>query len=157
MHNPEAKDRFSAQSCKECLDKYGVSAHYLIDLKGTVWQLAREDQKTWHAGISRMPENGRESVNDFSIGIELIGTEETDFTQAQYQTLALLTKDIISRHPVRYIYGHCDIAPGRKTDPWGFDWFRYQQDILRTCPAVQLSFSPSAATKPEKWAPNEST
>ncbi len=141
MYNPSAKDRFSAQSCKECLDEYGVSSHYLIDLNGKVWQLVPEEQKAWHAGISKMPEDGRERVNDFSIGIELIGTEETDFSNAQYTSLALLTKDILSRHPLQYIYGHCDVAPGRKTDPWGFDWSRYQQDTLSICPAAHLHFS----------------
>jgi N-acetyl-anhydromuramyl-L-alanine amidase AmpD len=112
-----------------------------------VWQLVAEDKKAWHAGISTMPEDGREGVNDFSIGIELIGTEDTDFTEAQYQALALLTKEILSRHTIRYIYGHCDVAPGRKTDPWNFDWLRYRQDILHACPAAQLRFSPNAAIK----------
>ncbi|MCI5150640.1 MAG: hypothetical protein D3916_14860, partial [Candidatus Electrothrix sp. MAN1_4] len=106
-----------------------------------------EDKKAWHAGISTMPEDGREVVNDFSIGIELIGTEETDFTEAQYKALALLTKEILSRHPLQYIYGHCDIAPGRKTDPWGFDWSRYQRNILQACPAASLIFSPAVAAK----------
>ena len=129
MHNPEVKNRFSALSCKECLDKHGVSSHYLIDLRGTVWQLVPEDKKAWHAGISKMPGDGRERVNDFSIGIELIGSEDTDFTDAQYQALALLTKDILTRHPIYYIYGHRDIAPDRKTDPWGLDWQRYQKDV----------------------------
>ena len=127
MHNPEAKNRFSALSCKECLDKHGVSSHYLIDLSGTAWQLIPENKKAWHAGISTMPEDGREGVNAFSIGIELIGSEDTDFTEAQYQALALLTKDILSRHSIQYIYGHYDIAPGRKTDPWGLDWLRYRK------------------------------
>ena len=147
MHNPERKDRFSAHSCKECLDKYSVSSHYLIDLDGTVWQLVAEDKKAWHAGISIMPEDGRQGVNDFSIGIELIGTEDTDFTEAQYQALILLTKEILCRHPVRYIYGHCDVAPGRKTDPWEFDWPRFQQNLLHICPAAQLHFSPAIAIK----------
>ncbi|MCI5137989.1 MAG: 1,6-anhydro-N-acetylmuramyl-L-alanine amidase AmpD [Candidatus Electrothrix sp. AR1] len=148
MHNPEEKDCFSALSCKKCLDKHGVSAHYLIDLSGTVWQLISEDKKAWHAGISKMPEDGREGVNAFSIGIELIGTEDTDFTEAQYQALALLTKDILVRHPLQYIYGHCDVAPGRKTDPWGLDWSRYREDILRSCTVASLQFSPSATVVP---------
>jgi len=146
MYNPEAKNRFFALSCKECLDKHGVSSHYLIDLSGTVWQLISEDKKAWHAGISRMPEDGREGVNDFSIGIELIGSEDTDFTEAQYRVLVLLTKDILSRYPLQYIYGHYDIAPGRKTDPWGLDWSRYREDILRSCTQAVLRFSPIAAT-----------
>ena len=95
-----------------------------------------------------MPEDGREGVNAFRIGIELIGTEDTDFTEAQYQALALLTKDILSRHPVHYIYGHCDVAPGRKTDPWGLDWLRYQEDVLRSCAYADLRFSPTATAGP---------
>ncbi|WYD81060.1 MAG: N-acetylmuramoyl-L-alanine amidase [Candidatus Electrothrix gigas] len=146
MHNPEAKDHFSARSCKECLDKYGVSSHYMIDCSGTIWQLVPEEQKAWHAGVSKMPDDGREGVNNFSIGIELIGTEEIDFTDAQYTSLTLLTKDILARHPLQYIYGHCDVAPGRKTDPWGFDWSRYQQEILSLTVglAAHLCFSPTA-------------
>jgi AmpD protein len=114
-------------------------------MNGIVWQLVPEDKKAWHAGISIMPEDGREGVNDFSIGIELINAEHIDFTQPQYSAVARLTKEILSRHPVRYIYGHCDIAPDRKTDPWGFDWSRYQHDVLRACSVAHLRFSPSAA------------
>ncbi|CAK8717025.1 AmpD protein [Candidatus Electrothrix aarhusensis] len=148
MHNPEAKDRFSALSCKECLDKHGVSSHYMVDCSGTVWQSVPENKKAWHAGASRMPEDGREGINAFSIGIELIGTEDTDFTEAQYQALALLTRDILSRHPLQYIYGHCDIAPGRKTDPWGLDWSRYRKDVLCSCPYANLRFPQAASTAP---------
>ena len=140
MYNPEAADRFSALSCKECLDKHGVSSHYLIDLLGTIWQSVPEEKKAWHAGISRMPEDGREGVNAFSIGIELIGSEETEFTDLQYRALTLLTQDILSRHPVQYIYGHSDVAPGRKTDPWGLDWPRYQQDVLCLTGGAHLEF-----------------
>jgi AmpD protein len=118
----------------------------MIDCSGTVWQSVPENKKAWHAGVSRMPEDGREGVNTFSIGIELIGSEDTDFTETQYQSLALLTENILSRHPVRYIYGHCDVAPGRKTDPWGFDWLRYQEDVLRFCAYADLRFSPTAST-----------
>ena len=144
MHSPEAKNRFSALSCRECLDRHGVSTHYMIDRSGTIWQSVPEEKKAWHAGVSRMPFDGREGVNAFSIGIELIGSEDTDFTEAQYQSLVLLTEDILSRHPVQYIYGHCDVAPGRKTDPWGLDWPRYRKDILRSCADAELRFSPAA-------------
>ncbi|MCI5119706.1 MAG: hypothetical protein D3908_00625 [Candidatus Electrothrix sp. AUS4] len=130
-------------SCKECLDKHGVSSHYLIDLSGAIWQLVLEEKKAWHAGISQMPGDGRECVNDFSIGIELIGSEDTDFTDAQYQALTLLTKDILTRHPISYVYGHCDIAPNRKTDPWGLDWKRYQRDVQHNS-KIGLRFPPTA-------------
>ncbi|MCI5131274.1 MAG: hypothetical protein D3904_07065, partial [Candidatus Electrothrix sp. EH2] len=103
-----------------------------------------EENKAWHAGTSRMPEDGREGVNEFSIGIELIGSEDSYFTAPQYRALALLTRDILTRHPVQYIYGHCDVAPGRKTDPWGLDWSRYRQDVQGFTGAAHLRFSPAA-------------
>lgn len=136
MYNPDAQDRFSAPSCKACLDKHEVSVHYIIDLDGRVWGIVPEDKKAFHAGVSTMPSDGREGVNDFSIGIELVGTEDTAFNEAQYQALALLTQDIFSRHGIQHIYGHADIARGRKTDPWGLDWPRYRQDVLQLCPAA---------------------
>jgi AmpD protein len=130
MHNPNAVNCFSPESCKEILDEFGVSAHYLIDLAGVVWRLVPEEKMAWHAGVSKMPgADLRERVNDFSIGIELIGDEETPFTDAQYQTLAVLLRDIASRHPISNILGHTDIAPDRKTDPWGLDWERVQLDF----------------------------
>ncbi|MDM8559458.1 N-acetylmuramoyl-L-alanine amidase [Candidatus Parabeggiatoa sp. HSG14] len=146
MHNPESKDKFSAASCKACLDKYGVSTHYIIDLNGKVWITVKEEKRAWHAGTSKMPDpnDGREAVNDFSIGVELVGTEDTNFTEAQYQALTQLTKDIMSRHNINNIYGHSDIAPERKTDPWGLDWVRYRQNVLQ-CSNKQNSLFCDAA------------
>lgn len=146
MYNPDSEDHYSALSCKRRLDAYEVSAHYLIDIDGAVWRAVAEDKKAWHAGRSKMPdpEDGREDVNDFSIGIELIGSEDTEFTDAQYKSLAQLTKDIMSRHHIRNIYGHSDIAPGRKTDPWGFDWRRYRADVLRLSNKTGLMFCDAA-------------
>ncbi len=141
MHNPEAKDRFSATSCRTCLEKHGVSTHYIVDRGGTVWRTVPEDKKAWHAGVGRMPApDGREEVNAFSIGVELAGTEDTNFTEAQYRALALLTKDIMSRHEIKTICGHSDIAPERKTDPWGLDWSRYRHDVSRYCDEPNLKF-----------------
>ncbi len=68
-----------------------------------------------------MPD-GRKNVNDFSIGIELDGTMTSGFTDAQYTSLRALIADIKTRNKISSIVGHSDIAPGRKTDPWQFDW-----------------------------------
>ena len=131
MHNPGSSDPLSPGSCKECLDRYQVSAHYLLEQSGVVWQLVAEEKRAWHAGVSRMPQDGREGVNHFSIGIELVGTEKSGFSDEQYGALAELTINISARWPVVHILGHCHIAGERKSDPWNFDWKRYRQDLAR--------------------------
>lgn len=102
-------------------ERYGVGAHYLIDRGGQVWRLIAERDIAYHAGESKMPD-GRKNVNDFSIGIELIATEDSGFTEEQYTTVNELIADIKTRHDIEDIVGHGDIAPKRKTDPWKFDW-----------------------------------
>lgn len=105
-----------------------VSAHFWIRRDGELIQFVDTGQRAWHAGISRW--NGRERCNDFSIGIELEGSDYEPFTDAQYQRLAELTRTLQARYPLRDIAGHSDIAPGRKTDPGPFfDWARYRQAI----------------------------
>ncbi|MDC0357837.1 N-acetylmuramoyl-L-alanine amidase [Oligoflexia bacterium] len=149
MHDPEAEDCFSLHSCKTCLDRHTVSVHYIIDLDGQVWQLVPEEKCAWHAGPSKMPAtaDGRERVNQFSIGIELVGSEDTDFAEAQYRSLVLLTVEIMTRHNITNILGHADIAPDRKTDPWGFDWKRFRKDTLAFAKAgTQIKFPPNALT-----------
>lgn len=101
-----------------------VSAHVLIGRDGSVQQFVPFTQRAWHAGESCYME--REACNDFSIGIELEGTDDTAFEDSQYQSLARLilslenTYTSVSRERIT---GHSDIAPGRKTDPGtGFDW-----------------------------------
>lgn len=101
-----------------------VSAHLLIRRDGACVQYVPFDRRAWHAGVSHY--QGRERCNDFSIGIELEGCEQTPYTEAQYQQLAAVIKALLAAYPClakQHITGHSDIAPGRKTDPGAtFDW-----------------------------------
>lgn len=101
-----------------------VSAHALIDRNGVVTQYVPFTQRAWHAGESEF--QGRKGCNDYSIGIELEGCENVNFTPAQYQALVHVTKVIMGSWPAitrQRIVGHCNIAPGRKTDPGPmFNW-----------------------------------
>ena len=106
-----------------------VSAHCFVDRQGTVTQFVDFKHRAWHAGVSSF--QGRQRCNDFSIGIELEGTDTEAFTDAQYLSLVQLAKNIIEQYPqitLGRIVGHSDIAPGRKTDPGeAFDWCRFRR------------------------------
>ncbi|MCY1396935.1 1,6-anhydro-N-acetylmuramyl-L-alanine amidase AmpD [compost metagenome] len=108
-----------------------VSAHFLIERDGALTQFVSCLERAWHAGVSRF--DGREGCNDFSLGIELEGTDDLPFTDAQYQTLTALTRQLQAAYPaitLARICGHSDIAPGRKTDPGpAFDWARYRAGL----------------------------
>ena len=101
-----------------------VSAHLLLRRDGEAVQFVSFDERAWHAGQSCYA--GRDNCNDFSIGIELEGTDEAPYTAAQYAALAGVTAALLAHYPqmdARRIAGHSDIAPGRKTDPGpAFDW-----------------------------------
>ncbi len=100
-----------------------VSSHFLIRRDGALAQFVGCDARAWHAGASRF--RGRERCNDFSIGIELEGDDDTAFDDAQYARLASLVDALRERYPIDAITGHSDVAPGRKTDPGPrFDWSR---------------------------------
>lgn len=100
-----------------------VSAHFFIRRDGTLIQFVPCSLRAWHAGMSNW--QGRECCNDFSIGIELEGTDDLPFTDAQYATLAPLLQLMKHAYPIRAVVGHSDIAPGRKTDPGPlFAWQR---------------------------------
>ena len=102
-----------------------VSAHFLIRRDGELIQFVSCARRAWHAGNSSW--KGRTRCNDFSVGIELEGTGETPFTDAQYGRLAELTRVLAARYPIADIAGHSDIAPARKSDPGPtFDWARYR-------------------------------
>jgi N-acetyl-anhydromuramoyl-L-alanine amidase len=112
-----------------------VAAHCLIRRDGELVQYVSFDQRAWHAGASQF--EGRENCNDFSMGIELEGTDTLPYTDAQYATLAQVTELLIQHYPlaVERITGHSDIAPGRKTDPGpAFDWVRYKHALKRENP-----------------------
>lgn len=105
-----------------------VSSHFLIRQTGEVIQFVAADRRAWHAGQSHW--RGRDRCNDFSIGVELEGTDHQAFADAQYEELARLTRALRERYPITDIAGHSEISPGRKTDPGPyFDWPRYRRSI----------------------------
>ena len=98
-----------------------VSAHFFIRRDGHIIQFVPCTKRAWHAGRSSF--NGREKCNDFSIGIELEGADDIEYTDVQYQKLAKLIRLLEAHYPITDRTGHRDIAPGRKTDPGpAFDW-----------------------------------
>jgi AmpD protein len=108
-----------------------VSSHLLIKRDGSVIQFVPFNKRAWHAGASNYC--GRQRCNDFSIGIELEGTDTDIFEQPQYLALAGIIRDLKQAYPAigDNLTGHSDIAPGRKTDPGtGFDW-QYLKQLLR--------------------------
>ena len=115
------------------LEGVRVSAHAFIDRRGIPTQFVPFNRRAWHAGRSSY--RGREGCNDFSIGIELEGTDTMPFESAQYRTLAEIATCLISRYPTLSLSGiiaHSEVAPGRKTDPGPlFDWSRLYRDVLQ--------------------------
>lgn len=122
IHYTDMKDDISALK-RLCDKKSGVSAHYLINKLGKIFSLVPEELRAYHAGLSCW--QGREKVNDFSIGIELDNNGYEEFTIKQMDSLILLCKEIIKNHPIKpsLILGHSDVAPTRKFDPGRlFNW-----------------------------------
>lgn len=110
-----------------------VSAHCMINRVGVITQYVSFNDKAWHAGVSKYL--GKEQCNDFSIGIELEGTDDIPYTEQQYRQLAKVAFSLKQTYPLicHNIVGHCDIAPERKTDPGpSFDWGYFQQ-CLQQC------------------------
>ena len=109
-----------------------VSSHLLIRRDGELIQYVDLDKRAWHAGPSSF--EGRRSCNDFSVGIELEGADQVPYEAVQYRTLARTVREIQARFPAigpRRMVGHCDIAPGRKTDPGpAFDWEHLRRLIM---------------------------
>ncbi len=108
-----------------------VSAHTLIRRDGTIVQYVPFGQRAWHAGQSHY--RGRAACNDFSVGIELEGTDHIPYTDSQYEQLGVLVEALLEAYPSLssdHIVGHSDVAPGRKTDPGpAFEWERLRSHL----------------------------
>lgn len=123
--DPEAHPSFRS------LHTIKVSAHFFIRRDGTIIQFVSCNKRAWHAGKSTW--QGKTHCNDFSIGIELEGSDNQLFDDAQYTALTNLTLAIRKNYPIKDIVGHADIAPGRKTDPGPyFDWKYYRASLHGT-------------------------
>jgi N-acetyl-anhydromuramoyl-L-alanine amidase len=109
-----------------------VSAHALIRRAGAIVQYVPFGQRAWHAGVSSY--EGRAACNDFSVGIELEGTDDIPYTDAQYEQLARLIQALLREYPTlgrERVVGHNEVAPGRKTDPGPvFDWERLRHLLV---------------------------
>jgi AmpD protein len=115
----------SAHPYYETIRGLQVSAHFYIRRSGELIQFVPCDLRAWHAGVSQW--KGRERCNEFSIGVELEGSDLVPFRDAQYLELARLTRELRTRYPIEDIAGHSDVAAGRKTDPGPFfDWARFR-------------------------------
>lgn len=121
--NNQGGDRYAVDTVIEIWKSYGVAPHFLIDRAGVVYRLVSEKHIAYHAGVSAMPD-GRENVNNFSLGVEILNAEDDAYTKAQYQAVRDLLAYLKKTYPITHVVGHADIAPGRKSDPWNFDWER---------------------------------
>jgi len=127
-----------------------VSCHYLIDEKGNIYTMVDEEKRAWHAGVSGW--DGKDDVNSRSIGIEISNRDNLPYTNEQLFSLALLCRDIRSRHniPPENIIGHSDVAPGRKIDPGAhFPWQKLARHDIGRWPAPTLKdkFNATAVAK----------
>jgi hypothetical protein len=120
-YNAMGGDQYSVEKLIGEYKGYGVSPHYLIDRKGAVYRLVEDKNIAYHAGVSKVPD-GRNNVNSFSIGIEMMNAKDDKCTLSQYDTLKRLITSLKSKYSIKYILGHSDIAKGRKDDPWNFEW-----------------------------------
>jgi len=121
VYDALGNDHFDLEGVLKEFKDYGVSSHYIIDRKGLIYLLVKEENIAYHAGASRVPD-GRTGVNNFSLGIELINDEDHEPTANQYKSLTSLAGAIKSKYDIKYVLGHSDVASSRKTDPWNFDW-----------------------------------
>ena len=115
-----------------------VSSHRLIRRDGELVQFVPFTERAWHAGASCF--RGRETCNDYSIGVELEGDDDTPYDDRQYATLTATVQALLQAYPAlsaRRIAAHSDIAPGRKTDPGpAFDWLRLYDGLKDGSPPV---------------------
>lgn len=116
-------DPYSIDGIIEEFKPYGVASHYIIGRSGEIVCTVKEEDVAYHAGVSQVPD-GRTGVNYFSIGIEMVNDKEGKLTDAEYGALRKLLAALESKYDIKYVLGHNEIAPDRKTDPWNFDWKR---------------------------------
>lgn len=109
-----------------------VSAHLFVRRDGQLLQFVPFHRRAWHAGVSVF--QGRPGCNDYSIGIELEGTDTVPYAEIQYERLISVSRHLMRAYPaiqVDRIVGHCDIAPARKTDPGAvFEWDRFRRALV---------------------------
>jgi N-acetyl-anhydromuramyl-L-alanine amidase AmpD len=117
--NTQHPDTFSVDGVIKQFEKYDVAAHYLIARDGNVYELVEPNNIAFHAGKSQLPD-GTADVNSCSIGIEIMCTYTVGPNEAQYASLRKLIDQLDAEYKFKYILGHFDISPGRKTDPWHF-------------------------------------
>lgn len=135
IHHISAKytrpdDKYDVDAIIDIFKKYKVSAHYLITRTGRIINLVPEEMQAWHAGKSEW--RGMSGCNRFSLGVELVGCDEEEYTDAQYASLTYLLAKLLWRYglTVDEVTGHRDIAPKRKTDPnKTFDWKRIRATL----------------------------
>jgi len=123
-------NRINPEICHhQNLHEIKVSAHFFIRRNGEIIQFVPCGKRAWHAGVSCW--QGKTCCNDFSIGVEIEGSDTVPFTASQYVALVTLTIELSKAYPIVDITGHSDIAPERKTDPGPyFDWKRYREALL---------------------------
>ena len=120
-YNPSGSDKFNLNKIISIYKSYGVSPHYIIDRTGNIYQLVENKNIAYHAGKSKTPDS-RTNVNNFSLGIEIINDKISNPTDEQYIAINSLITFLKSKYSIKYVLGHNQISPGRKDDPWNFDW-----------------------------------
>jgi len=137
VYNASEGDKYDVDLVIKQFSKYHVSSHYVIGREGTIYQLVKEKDVSFHAGQSSLPD-GRKGANSCSIGIELMDSVGDKPTELQIRSLTALVKDIETRYPIKYVLRHSDIAPGRKTDPWNMDWDDFMSRISDKGPFINF-------------------
>lgn len=130
VYNKSSGDKYSLKKILKQFRHYHVSSHYVIARNGKIFRLVDEKNVSFQAGKSCLPD-GQTSVNQCSIGVELITSDDISDkpTEKQLKSLTALVQDIKKRYPIKYIQRHSDIAPERKSDPWNLNWEEFQKSI----------------------------
>lgn len=153
IYDEMGETRFDTLSCIRRLNECEVASHYLIGREGELYKLVEDEARAWHAGLSKMPKEmgGEEKVNNFSIGIELVGSPDTDFNDIQYDVLSRLITALKINFPIKNIVGHEHISPGRKSDPGSsFNWNALKNLLKRDGSLDGLQFPKQLSEKQKK-------